>query len=181
MAARLGGAILASVVASLTHTTAAALVNRTIDDQQGDSVTGQLPSKFPADKWANGQQCPSCGIRPGSVVDPKQTFRRTWSDSTYKPGQPDHVINVSFTGTAVYVYNLIVNTIPEITTMTNLSFSIDGTYMAQYIHNPDATSLVLYNVSVFSHTQLTNRTHLLEMRASGLSESLILFDYIVYT
>ncbi|KAJ2972590.1 hypothetical protein NUW54_g12234 [Trametes sanguinea] len=166
MAARLGGAILASVVASLTRTTAAALVNRTIDDQRGDSVTGQLPSKSPANKWAFGQLCPGCGIRPGSVVDPKKVFQGTWSDSTYHPGQPDHVINASFTGTAVYVYNLIVNTVPEVTTATNLSFTVDGTYMAQYIHFPNATSpLVLYDVCVFSHTELTNQTHLLELRS----------------
>ncbi|KAJ2981000.1 hypothetical protein NUW54_g10930 [Trametes sanguinea] len=182
VAARLGGAILASVVASLTRTTAAALVNRTIDDQRGDSVTGQLPSKSPANKWAFGQLCPHCGIPAGSVVDPKKVFQGTWSDSTYHPGLPDHVINASFTGTAVYVYNLIVNIVPEITTETNLSFSVDGTYMGQYIHFPSAPPpLVFYNVCVFSFTELPNQAHLLEVRATGPSASLILFDYIVYS
>ncbi|KAL7285155.1 hypothetical protein ACG7TL_000247 [Trametes sanguinea] len=95
---------------------------------------------------------------------------------------PDHVINASFTGTAVYVYNLIANTVPSVSTETNLSFSIDGTYMGQYIHIPDPYQpKIIYNVSVFSHTRLANQTHFIEIRASGSKASLILFDRIVYT
>ncbi|OSC99534.1 hypothetical protein PYCCODRAFT_1479861 [Trametes coccinea BRFM310] len=108
----------------------------------------------------------------------------TWSDSTYQPGpgKPDHVINASFTGTAVYVYNLIANTVPSVSTETNLSFSIDGTCMGQHTHIPNPYQpKILYKVSVFSHTQLANQTHFIEIRASGSKASLILFDRIVYT
>ncbi|KAL7280372.1 hypothetical protein ACG7TL_005297 [Trametes sanguinea] len=160
--------------------TTANLVNRTIDDQLGDIVTGAVPSKAPDDKWAQAQTCDTCGIHPGEV-DVSKAHDGTWSDSTYHPGEPDRVITASFAGTAVYVFNLIANTFPYITTETNLSFSIDGTYMGQYIHLPDPPSTILYNVCVFSTSNLPNQTHTLEIRANGPTASLILFDYIVYT
>ncbi|OSD04810.1 hypothetical protein PYCCODRAFT_1475879 [Trametes coccinea BRFM310] len=175
--ARLSTTIILLARASVTT---ANLVNRTIDDQLGDIVTGAVPSKAPDDKWAQAQTCDTCGIHPGEV-DVSKAHDGTWSDSTYHPGEPDRVITASFAGTAVYVFNLIANTFPYITTETNLSFSIDGTYMGQYIHLPDPPSTILYNVCVFSTSNLPNQTHTLEIRANGPTASLILFDYIVYT
>ncbi|KAI9059942.1 hypothetical protein FKP32DRAFT_1633776 [Trametes sanguinea] len=158
----------------------AVLANRTIDDQLGDSVTGAVPSHTPDEGWTTGQTCPGCGIHPGEV-DPDKTFQGTWTDSTYHPGQPDRVIMASFAGTAVYVYNLIANSFPYITTETNMSFSIDGTYMGQYTHLPDSSQTILYDICVFSTSNLANKPHTLEMRANGPTASLILFDYIIYT
>ncbi|OSD04809.1 hypothetical protein PYCCODRAFT_1433148 [Trametes coccinea BRFM310] len=160
--------------------TTADLVNRTIDDQRGDSVTGAKPSWAPDNGWAQGQICGTCGIN-SALVDIDKVHDGTWLDSTYRPGQPDSVITASFAGTAVYVFNLIANSYGAIGTQTNLSFSIDGTYMGQYVHLPDPSSTILYNVCVFSTSTLPNQTHTLEMRATGPNGSLILFDYIVYT
>ncbi|KAI0326742.1 hypothetical protein GY45DRAFT_63408 [Cubamyces sp. BRFM 1775] len=156
-------------------------MNRTIDDQNGDSVTGAMPSYLPDGGWAQGSQCTTCNIHPG-LVDVSRTFDQTWHDSTYHPGQPDRVITVSFTGTAVYVLNLVANNVQYTTTLTNLSFSIDGTYIQQYFHNPDgAQAQILYSVPVFSYTGLPNLPHTLEIRANGPSASLILFDAVIYT
>ncbi|KAH9897631.1 hypothetical protein C8Q73DRAFT_364880 [Cubamyces lactineus] len=156
-------------------------MNRTVDDQNGDSVTGAMPSYLPDSGWTQGSQCPTCNIYPG-LVDVSRAIEQTWHDSTYHPGQPDRVITVSFTGTAVYVYNLIANNVQYTTTLTNLSFSMDGTFMQQYTHTPDAgEAQILYSVPVFSHTNLPNQPHTLEIRANGPSASLILFDALIYT
>jgi hypothetical protein len=45
-------------------------INVTIDDQNGDSVTGAVPSYSPGNKWQQGSQCPGCFAQP----DPQQTF-----------------------------------------------------------------------------------------------------------
>ncbi|CDO76610.1 hypothetical protein BN946_scf184868.g24 [Trametes cinnabarina] len=173
-------ALYGTLILLLARLASPSLVNHTIDDQLGDSVTGELPTHAPDDKWAQGQICTGCAMHPG-IVDPGKTFQGTWLDSTYHPGQPDRVITASFTGRAVYVFNLIANSFPYITTETNLSFSVDGTYMGQYIHLPDPSQTIIYDVCVFSHTDLADQPHTLEMRANGPNASLILFDYIIYT
>ncbi|KAI0326743.1 hypothetical protein GY45DRAFT_1328505 [Cubamyces sp. BRFM 1775] len=156
-------------------------MNRSIDDENGDSVTGAKPTYLPDEGWSQGAQCPGCHVHPG-LVDVSLAFDQTWHDGTYHPGQPDRVITVSFTGTAVYVYNLIANVIQYTTTLTNLSFSVDGTYIQQYVHAPDGSEAeILYSVLVFSHTGLSNQPHTLEMRATGPNDSLILFDTVLYT
>ncbi|KAI0354714.1 hypothetical protein OH77DRAFT_483639 [Trametes cingulata] len=166
---------------------AARSVNRTIDDQNGDSVTGTQPDFWPGpgvdpnSTWIQGIDCVHCSMLPHKVVDVSQTFDGTWHDSTYHPGNPDRGLTASFTGTAVYVFFLIPNFVQYTTTFTNLSFTIDGTYMNQFVHNPDSTSTILYQVPVFTATSLSNTAHTIEIRASGPTASILLFDYMAYT
>jgi len=49
---------------------AALAINRTIDDQFGDSATGALPIYSPENMWAQGNQCSTCFAQP----DYQQTF-----------------------------------------------------------------------------------------------------------
>ncbi|OJT04528.1 hypothetical protein TRAPUB_4798 [Trametes pubescens] len=156
------------------------LVNRTIDDNQGDSATGVQPTYLPDDGWALGSICTSCNIHPG-LVDVNKAFDQTWHDTTHHPGGPDQVITATFSGVAVYVFNIIANTVPFTTTLTNLSFKLDGELVGSYLHAPDTSTDFLYNVSVYSNASLTNGPHTLEIRPTGPSSSLILFDYITYT
>ena len=44
--------------------------NRTIDDQLGDSVTGELPAYFPRTIWTLGSECGGCYAKP----DPARVF-----------------------------------------------------------------------------------------------------------
>lgn len=156
------------------------LVNRTIDDNLGDSVTGEQPTYLPDGGWALGSICTTCNIHPG-LVDLNKTFDRTWHDTTHHPGGPDQVITVTFSGVAVYVFNIIANTVPFTTTLTNLTFTLDGELVGSYLHAPDASTDILYNVSVYSNTSLTSGPHTLEIQPTGPFSSLILFDYIAYT
>ena len=58
-----------------------ALVNRTIDDEHGDSVTGVVPSYLPIDSWRQGSRCKECNITP--AVDPHQALISTCHDTLY--------------------------------------------------------------------------------------------------
>ncbi|KAI0778893.1 hypothetical protein BD413DRAFT_512694 [Trametes elegans] len=154
---------------------------RTIDNAYGGDALGSQPTFEPDMGWAEGSQCMTCNIHPG-LVDVSQAFNGTWSDSTYHPGQPDRVITAMFTGTAVTVYNILANGVPYTTTFTNLTFSIDGDYVTQFQHTPDNSQpTILYHQAVFVKSGLANTRHTIEIRASGPTASLILFDYIEYT
>jgi hypothetical protein len=72
----------------------AALVNRTIDDTFGDSVTGQTPVYLPTTPWA-GPSCTTCAIVPNKSL----AFDGTWTAATYNPNLFNNMnITFSFTG-----------------------------------------------------------------------------------
>ncbi|KAI0333966.1 hypothetical protein GY45DRAFT_1270679, partial [Cubamyces sp. BRFM 1775] len=157
----------------------AVLVNHTIDDQLmlSANVLQYVP---PNGVWSQGQTCSSCLIHPG-IIDVSKAFDGTWSYAAYQPGQQSTEVQAFFNGTAVYVYNIVPSTVPGAATFVNLTFSIDGVYRGQYISIPNESSEVLYNVSVFSATDLSHDVHNLTMNVVGNNASHVLFDYIVYT
>lgn len=164
-----------------------AAVNRTIDDKNGDSVTGAVPSYIPeSPQWIQGDQCSFCNIN-SAIIDVDQVHNGTWHDATYltKNSSSELVIAFNFEGSAIYIYNIIVNQVPSstgpVTTATNLSFHIDGVNVGQFTRAPDDSKNVLYNVPVYVNTSLENKQHTMQIRASGKSSSLILFDYAQYT
>ncbi|CDO74422.1 hypothetical protein BN946_scf184867.g20 [Trametes cinnabarina] len=160
-------------------TVLASAVNRTIDDQNGDSVTGVVPSYSPAGDWSQGSTCSGCFIH----LDTSQTFQGTWHDTTHTPGDSDpRVITAQFTGTAVYVYNVLANTVPWTTTFTSITFTLDGKNVGQFVHVPTDSTDFQYNVPVFASDNLPNTDHTIVIEANGATNSsLVLFDYIVYT
>ncbi|KAL1943265.1 hypothetical protein VTO73DRAFT_4340 [Trametes versicolor] len=162
------------------------LVNRTIDDQGGDAVTGALPAYLPR-PWNEGQTCFGCHLHPG-IIEPSQAFNRTWSDTTYSGlGSPAQVVQVGFTGSAVYVYNIVVDSIVADTdTLVNLTFSLDDEAVGAYYHEPisdppGSVPQVSYHVLVYSNSSLPHGEHALQMVTSGVRAANVLFDYIVYT
>ena len=155
-------------------------VNRTIDDELGDVVTGAKPQYSPHGVWNQGTRCSSCHIGT-SQVDVSQTFDGTWHDGTYFVGQPDIEVRATFTGTAVYVYFIVPGSLPSIFTFMNTTFFIDDEPVGQFTHPPDAAADISYRVPVYTNNTLANSEHTLLMRATGTNTSLILFDYIVYT
>ncbi|KAI0640159.1 hypothetical protein C8Q77DRAFT_1153048 [Trametes polyzona] len=158
------------------------LVNRTIDDEKGDSVTGVQPVYAPANlNWIQGTTCVHCNFLPGKVIDVNATFDGTWHDCTYHPGTPDRTITASFSGVAVYAFFTVPNFLQFTTTFMNLSFYVDDAYLGQFEHTPDASSTINYQVLGFHTTDLPNTNHTIDIRATGPSDSLILFDYMIYT
>ncbi|EIW63923.1 uncharacterized protein TRAVEDRAFT_41348 [Trametes versicolor FP-101664 SS1] len=169
----------------------AILVNRTIDDKYGDSVTGVVPTYAPDSYWTDGSLCYTCNVYPsggpknggGAQADVSQMFNGTWHDSTYHAVGPIQTITMSFVGQAVYVFHLIANELKWTTTVTNLSFIIDGEEVGHFDHNPDpAAPQFLYRVPVYVNSSLSHANHTLTIRPRGAPDmSLILFDYVAYT
>jgi hypothetical protein len=79
----------------------AASTNRTIDDQNGDSVTGKLPVYSPSDAWQFGPDCPGCFVQP----DPLRVRGGSWHDTTAHKDKPES-LSLSFTG----MYTMLVVT-----------------------------------------------------------------------
>ncbi|KAI0754139.1 hypothetical protein C8Q80DRAFT_1067193, partial [Daedaleopsis nitida] len=155
--------------------------NRTIDNFYGDSDTGLVPEYLPG-PWSEGDTCPGCRAQP----DPSKAFRGTWSDTTHHGGDPEteaRIIKISFTGTAVYAYNIIANYIEWIDTLTNLSFILDGEDTHRpYVHSPTSSTDYEYDVNIFTQENLENTDHVLEIHGVGdTTPSLVLFDYAIYT
>lgn len=159
------------------------LVNRTIDDELGDSVTGLLPTYLPDGSWTQGSNCSYCRVTPAIEEHPDEAFNFTWHDTSYVVGQTqERTMQARFNGTAVYVFNIIANDFSSIPTLTNLSFFLDGTYVDQYVHDPvPREQRILYRVPVYVNEHLTNTEHTIIMRANGPNSSLVLFDSITYT
>ncbi|KAI1790962.1 hypothetical protein LXA43DRAFT_1013838 [Ganoderma leucocontextum] len=148
---------------------ACTMINRTIDDKNGDEVTHQVPV--------------TCGISttPPHGVESDRLFNSTWHDTTVHPNDPPHTIALSFTGSAVYVFNMIANRHGTTSTETHITFFIDDENVGQYDHTPNDTSDFQYQVPVYTNSTLPYGEHSLKIVADGTQLSLVLFDYVVYT
>ncbi|KAI0756225.1 hypothetical protein C8Q80DRAFT_1264311 [Daedaleopsis nitida] len=156
--------------------------NVTIDDNdQSHDVLQYLPSH----SWAQGASCNTCPT--SHYIDLGEALHNTWHVGDFTVGPSNELdIILTFTGTAVYVYNIIINKpYPgqegTLTTFTNISFYMDGEFAANYVHFPETSTHTVYDVPVYSTTALHNTTHSLHMRVYGSTSSLVLFDYATYT
>ncbi|KAK6977046.1 hypothetical protein R3P38DRAFT_2666925 [Favolaschia claudopus] len=153
------------------------LSNRSIDDFNGDTVTGEIPIYAPPDLWniVVDSNCSSCFVKPVA----SETFDRTWHDTTARDNTIVYSVTLRFTGTAVYFFGIVPNTVPGSETVINTAFSLDGTLAGSYTHNPDTSNNMLYSVPMLSLEGLANIPHTLVAQAQA--PSLLLFDYAVYT
>jgi hypothetical protein len=69
------------------------LVNQTIDDQFGDSLTGRVPVFWPS-PWANQTSSGNYALKP----DVTQVYNGTYSAATYYPAMGSVGISMNFTG-----------------------------------------------------------------------------------
>ncbi|KAF8891354.1 hypothetical protein BD779DRAFT_1670970 [Infundibulicybe gibba] len=152
--------------------------NRTIDDTNGDSVTGARPIYLPNGPWG-GAGCKGCAIQP----DPSRAHNGTWTAATFHPELMNMSISFEFQGTAVYVFFINANTqAAGVTTLTECDFYVDGTYSSSYQHAPTASTELDYNVLAFSATDLVNSDHTISIITANKSYSTFLnFDYATYT
>lgn len=82
----------------------------------------------------------------------------------------------------MYTYFICANTVKDATTLTNLTFALDGGQVGTFVHVPKATTDFEYNVLGYAGTNLSKGQHQLIIQTTGdASDSLILFDYLVYS
>lgn len=168
-------------VLSLLGYTHALYVNRTIDDEYGDSVTGLKPQYSPPDVWNQGSLCEDCSIK----LDSSHVLNGTWHDATQVDGDSVRSITMHFNGTAIYVHNVLANTVvtSPVPHLTSLLFVLDGVQVGTFLHEPTSNTAYDYDVPVYTNESLENMEHMLEIRAvtDPQISSLVLFDYAVYT
>ncbi|KAH9914659.1 uncharacterized protein BXZ73DRAFT_81626 [Epithele typhae] len=152
--------------------------NRTIDDQKGDDVLGTVPVYAPSSAWKQGATCDGC-----YPLNTANVRNGTWHEATYTPDDTQELtITVTFTGTAVYVYNVLTDAVQNKTPMfTRLTFTLDGTEIGDYTHGPTTDTDFEYNALTFSSTGFVNEPHTFVISSGNEAASVILFDYIVYT
>ncbi|TBU21128.1 hypothetical protein BD311DRAFT_743788, partial [Dichomitus squalens] len=164
-------------------------VNVTVDDTFGDPTTGIIPQYLPIDPpgtigaWHSGNSSEqddwtTSHWTPG-ILDVLKIHNQTWHDSTPANGPAQVVVN--FTGTAVYVYNVVPNMVWETVTTSNMTFAIDDSVVGSFVHMPNNSGVTLYNQLVYSNTELELAPHTIVISAEGDSHSFILFDYLLYT
>ncbi|KAJ6589158.1 hypothetical protein B0H19DRAFT_922909 [Mycena capillaripes] len=157
-----------------------AVSNRTIDDEKGDPVTDYLPVYAPPNSWNRNGDCQICSVDP----DPNRTVEHTWHDITQFDASSPSSVNITFTGSAIYLFGIVPNDVqngisPKFSTV-DLTFTLDGVAYPGYTHLPDNSSGILYNVSFFVAEGLRNESHTLVARTAS-SPSIFLFDYALYT
>ncbi|KAJ7232175.1 hypothetical protein B0H12DRAFT_202723 [Mycena haematopus] len=149
--------------------------NRTIDDFYGDPVTGAVPSYEPSGVWnaVVNSNCTICFVRP----DATQAFDNTWHDATLHDESDPPSVTLQFTGTAIYLFGIVPNTVPSASTIVDLTFFLDGASAGSYTHTPDTSTTILYSVPLLSLSGLSNKTHTLLAQTTDF----FIFDYAIYT
>jgi len=159
----------------------AILANRTIDDKNGDSVTGNMPRYNPPDFWNEGNGCVPCAIHP----DPSEAYNSTWHDTQISPNTTTpRTITMTFNGTAIYVYCIVPNLFNGTAITTNITFTIDGQLSDRtFTYIGDNSTDLIYNVAVYTNDSLKNAEHtlILEATPGSYAASTVLFDYVEYT
>ncbi|KAJ3542875.1 hypothetical protein NM688_g5927 [Phlebia brevispora] len=168
--------------------TAAVLQNITVDDTNGDQLTGTFVTYTPSSGWNIGNGCQTCAATPNSSF----AWDATWQDATYYPGtdiSPEREVQqarFSFTGSAIYVYGIQCHTLDFPQCTADIEFYIDGQLMPQtYTFTPDnpGTNTYTYNVLLYGNDALPTGPHsiVIQNGVQGVSSSIILLDYLVYT
>ncbi|KAJ7700849.1 hypothetical protein B0H17DRAFT_925021, partial [Mycena rosella] len=153
-------------------------LNQTIDDEFGDPVTGALPTYRPASFWSLNSSCATCVVHP----DPNLAFNHTWHDSSQLPGEAPVSLTLEFVGTAIHVFCILPPITPNVVTMYNLNFTLDGASRGTFSKSPTSMTEFIYNLPVLFLDSLPNKPHtLLISTDDSVDGSIFLFDYAVYT
>ncbi|KAH8813813.1 hypothetical protein DL96DRAFT_1716115 [Flagelloscypha sp. PMI_526] len=173
----------------------AELVNRTIDDKYGDYSPADEDKRgavayYPEASWwhqGEGSQCPGCaiGTLPGNVAGEPVNFGNstgpqngTWHELLNNQLPQDPVIEVTFSGSAIYLYALIFAY-----STTNVSVELDGQRMPDFYYegqqNPITGPKWRYNQLIYASNGLADGNH--TVRMTNMPGSEFMFDYATYT
>ncbi|KAH8102716.1 hypothetical protein BXZ70DRAFT_802161 [Cristinia sonorae] len=157
-------------VVYLVSPTSGRLVNHTIDDENGDEVTGQKILYL--SKWNQGNVCDMCATK----LNESMVYDGTWHDVTYIPSR-DSPMQFSFTFTGVAVYLFFVG---DALHATNVDILLDGQQVGSF-NRPQNQNEFEYNLPGFVSDSLPNQEHNIFVTTTGSDDDLVLFDYAIYT
>jgi len=165
-----------------------ALVNITIDDSTGDSLTHAPITYSPADAWANRTSCQDDSSTCVAHPDAAKLVGGTWHESSFSVSNTSLHPNVpstaalSFNGSAVYVNCAIPRSTFAPDGTIQLTFFLDGVQAGSFQRDAIAGTGFDY-VIVFSSTDLTPASHSLVIQngVQGGPNSLLVLDAILYT
>ncbi|KAK0506422.1 hypothetical protein EDD18DRAFT_1342731 [Armillaria luteobubalina] len=169
------------LLALFLSSTLAALVNVTVDDQNGDPITQDTISYTPADAWTVSSACNNCF----APVDSSQAWDQTWHVGKFN-NESTAVLQASYTfsGTAVYVNCILARSVQHPTGRSDMTFFIDGVQAGTYSSEPDPPSPdYVYNATVFAYENLSSGRHIIQIQSGHTegSASLILLDSLIYS
>ncbi|KAF7310029.1 hypothetical protein MIND_00375800 [Mycena indigotica] len=166
-----------SLLARITPSSAN-IITRTIDDTDGDSETGAVPSYSPPNHFSLNSNCPDCTYHP----DAGKSFKNTWHDTSQVDGQVMSV-SFSFTGTSVSIFCTLVNRQSSATPLgaTHLALMVDGASHGVFDHSPDGSADFAYQQQVFHVPNLANVQHNVVLSTNNAQGSYMAFDYASYT
>ncbi|KAJ7506109.1 hypothetical protein B0H11DRAFT_1707629 [Mycena galericulata] len=161
------------------------LVNRTIDDVYGDSVTGALVQYLPEVPasdgllWFNQTSCAGCA----DVPDANSALDQTWTAALYLADISSMSLSMDFSGNAIFVFFIVPNfaTDSKLASSVRCSFFIDGAQVGSFTHDSDGSSQFAYNTLVYSNVTVPNGDHVLLIETTGADPATIIFDYALYT
>lgn len=84
--------------------------------------------------------------------------------------------DISRVGTAVYLYNILVKL-----ALTDVNITLDGQLAYRYTLVPNISEQYRYDALIFSQEDIPYGEHTVEMSAFGPNQTVVLFDYAIYT
>ncbi|KAJ7934765.1 hypothetical protein B0H13DRAFT_1854761 [Mycena leptocephala] len=161
------GVFMTCLLLSLFALTSAVLTNHTIDDQAPSGVV-YLPA---GDRQTTLQD-------PGHAIDFDRTKLFNGTVSYFSDITNNNLIQVNFTGNAIYVFAAVPFGGDDVTLGAQCLFLIDSVVVHEY----SANSSGAYNISAYSNGSIPDGAHTLEMELpSLLNGNVFALDYIVYT
>ncbi|KAJ7022073.1 hypothetical protein C8F04DRAFT_972029, partial [Mycena alexandri] len=166
------------------HRTQAILLNVTIDDTTGDSLTGAHVTYSPTNAWNSSRTCIEC-------PDPKKLFSGTSHTSAFSvndtknPNVPS-TATVSFSGSAIYVFCAVSHSASSPGNLggdSDMTFYVDGVQVGVFVQPAVGSAGFDYSVPVFVNSALPPGPHTFTLQnghENGPS-SLLVLDQIIYT
>ncbi|KAJ6519372.1 hypothetical protein C8R45DRAFT_918412 [Mycena sanguinolenta] len=162
-----------------------ASVNVTIDDTNGDSLTGALVTYSPAKAWTESGPSPCTLSCPPTTPNVEDMNDWTYHNSTFSPNSGEFpnvplTATVQFNGSAVYVYCALSRS-PNAN--SDMTFFLDGVVVGQFIKTSVGSAGFDYSVLVYANSSIPSGPHTLTLQNGQQNgvESVMILDSIVYT
>lgn len=82
----------------------------------------------------------------------------------------------------MYAFCILANNVPSATTLTNLTFTLDGAQVGTFVHVPTSSPDYQYNFPVYANASIPGGRHLFTISIAGdTNSSVVVFDYLMYS